>query len=444
MNNGRHTAYLAQLGPINGRHTRNICNVSGVLVWIVVACAAGVAGLVIGAIGGRRYARRIQTRVPALVAPTISGPLDDAAVAALPGLILEVLGHGVVVVDRDERVVIANPAAETMGVTAGDRLTIAELSELVHTATGGETAIGSVDLPPRAGRGPLAVSATAVPLTDGAARSRVAAVVLLLDDVTEQRRLEAVRRDFVANVSHELKTPVGALTLLAEAILGAADDPEAVQRFAGRMQHEGTRLGRLVRELIELSRLQGAEPLPGTQQVSVTQLVEEAADRTRLAAESAGIVVRLSVATDLAVRGNETQLAMAVANLIDNGVAYSTRGTRVAVSARSVEDAGQDWVEISVSDQGIGIAENDQNRVFERFYRVDPARSRATGGTGLGLAIVKHVATNHGGTVSVWSAEGAGSTFTIRLPRVHEREGSSQPEPASDRPALTTMVKGSA
>ncbi len=231
----------------------------------------------------------------------------------------------------------------------------------------------------------------------------------------------------MANVSHELKTPVGALTLLAEAVQEASDDPEAVQRFAGRMQHEGVRLGRLVRELIELSRLQGAEPLPDQVPVPVARVLDEAADRTRLAAERAGIEVRLSCPDDLVVSGNESQLAMAVANLIDNAVAYSPRGTRVAVSARAIDDDGP-LVEISVSDQGIGIAEADQARVFERFYRVDPARSRETGGTGLGLAIVKHVATNHGGSVGVWSAEGAGSTFTIRLPRVHSATGSSEPE----------------
>jgi two-component system sensor histidine kinase SenX3 len=425
-----------------------------VLDVVVFAALAAVAGSGIGAAVGLRYARRNpqQPVVPTPPGPQLAAsahvarPLDATVIAQLPAQVVEVLGHGVVVVDRDERVVIANPAANAMGVIAGNRLAIAYLAGLVRAATGGETQIGSLDLPtPRAGRGPLALSATAVPLPAGHDDARVVAVVLLLDDVTEQHRLEAVRRDFVANVSHELKTPVGALTLLAEAVIDAADDPDAVQRFAARMQHEGTRLGRLVRELIELSRLQGAEPLPGANQVAVSQLVEEAADRTRLAAERAGITVRLSVPLELAVRGNESQLAMAVANLIDNAVAYSTRGTRVAVSARATDDSdGQPWVEISVSDQGLGIAEADQNRVFERFYRVDPARSRATGGTGLGLAIVKHVATNHGGTVAVWSAEGAGSTFTIRLPRVHQTGGSSQLDAATDRPALTTMVKGTA
>jgi two-component system sensor histidine kinase SenX3 len=244
-------------------------------------------------------------------------------------------------------------------------------------------------------------------------------VAFLIEDVTESRRLEDVRRDFVANVSHELKTPVGALTLLAEAVADAADDPVAVRRFADRMQHEGIRLGRLVTELIELSRLQGADPLPSARVVAVDRLVAEAVDRTRLAAESAGIGVVAGGEHGLIVSGEEGQLVTALANLVDNAIAYSPPGTRVAVGTRlrrsSAAEPG-DWVEISVSDQGIGIAESDLERVFERFFRSDPARSRATGGTGLGLAIVKHIATNHGGSVSVWSVEGSGSTFTLRLP----------------------------
>jgi two-component system sensor histidine kinase SenX3 len=423
----------------------------------VFTVAGAVGGLVVGALCGYALARRSASPADAAAAVAAAdapvavdreGRLASSAIAQLPALVLEILGHGVVVVDRDERVVLVNPAARAMGVIAGDRLAFTDLANLARASTdGGALVYGSVDLSMgRLGRGPVALSATAVPLTGGGADHRVVAVALLLDDVTEQRRLDAVRRDFVANVSHELKTPVGALTLLAEAVTEAADDPEAVQRFAGRMQHEGARLGRLVRELIELSRLQGAEPLPGEEPVSVTHVIDEAADRTRLAAERAGITVRISCPDDLVVRGNESQLAMAVANLIDNAIAYSPGGTRVAVSARSADDDEHNpSVEIAISDQGVGIAEAELTRVFERFYRVDPARSRATGGTGLGLAIVKHVATNHGGTVSVWSVEGAGSTFTIRLPRVHPAQGSSAPEAVTERPGqLTTMVKGTA
>jgi two-component system, OmpR family, sensor histidine kinase SenX3 len=383
---------------------------------IFVALLLGVAiGYVIAA---RRRARS---------ADTLSAPPTPASL--LPGQLLEVLRHGVVVVDRDERVVLVNPAARAMRVLAADRLAFDELNRLVRTCTDRNVTVhGAVDLPMgRLGREPIGLSVTAVPLPETESDSRVASVALLLDDVTEARRLEAVRRDFVANVSHELKTPVGALTLLAEAVLDAADDPDAVQRFAGRIQHESARLGRLVRELIELSRLQGAEPLPGNDEVMVEALLDEAQDRTRLAAEQGGISVLARCPQDLVVRGNESQLTMAITNLVDNAIAYSPRGTRVAVSALAAQDPEhrRPCVEISVSDQGMGIAENELTRVFERFYRVDPARSRATGGTGLGLAIVKHVATNHGGTVSVWSVEGSGSTFTIRLPLVNRPARSS-------------------
>ena len=252
-------------------------------------------------------------------------------------------------------------------------------------------------------------------------------VAVLLEDVTEARRVEAVRKDFVANVSHELKTPVGAMSLLAEAMLDASDDPAAVRRFAGRAQREAGRLARLVQELIDLSRLQGADPLPEGTLVSVDQVVAEAVDRTRTAAAARGITVVRGGDRGRQVNGSESQLVTAVGNLLDNAVAYSPDRTRVAVAVRTRDSA----IEISVTDQGIGIAEKDLERVFERFYRADPARSRATGGTGLGLAIVKHVATNHGGEVSVWSVEGSGSTFTVRLPSATPIPSGGDAAPAS-------------
>jgi two-component system sensor histidine kinase SenX3 len=244
-------------------------------------------------------------------------------------------------------------------------------------------------------------------------------VALVLDDITESRRVEAVRRDFVANVSHELKTPVGAMHLLAEAIAVASEEPEAVRRFAERMTLESGRLARLVQELIDLSRLQGADPLPHLRPVVIGAVVREAVDRVRLAAEAKRI--RLGVVGDdgLQALGDEKQLVTAVANLLDNAVTYSPPGTQIVVGLRAGRNAGR-VVEVSVADEGIGIPARDLGRVFERFYRGDPARSRATGGTGLGLAIVKHIVTNHGGRVTVWSAEGAGSTFTIRLPAPDE------------------------
>ncbi len=241
-------------------------------------------------------------------------------------------------------------------------------------------------------------------------------MLLLVEDLTEARRIEAVRRDFVANVSHELKTPTGALSLLSEAVMDASDDPEAVERFAGRMQIEATRLTNLVQELIDLSRVQNDDPLEDAEPVKVETLVAEAIDRCRQQAGSKQITMASAGAEGLTVWGNRGQLVGALGNLVENAVNYSPAHTRVGIAARRMGSPGGDLIEIAVTDQGIGISEKDRERVFERFYRVDPARSRATGGTGLGLAIVKHVAASHGGEVTVWSSEGQGSTFTLRLP----------------------------
>ena len=400
---------------------------------------AVAAALVVGAAAGVFVAfLLIGRRTPVPV--TAPAPAPTPFPPTLARRVLEVMGTAAVVLDPADEVVLANPAARQMGVVRGGRVVVEDLRRLARAARrDGEARHLVVDTRGRLGREPIAVSARVTPLLDGGY------VALLLDDVTEGRRLEAVRRDFVANVSHELKTPVGALTLLAEAVQDAADDPEAIRRFAGRMQHEGTRLGRLVAELIELSRLQGAEPLPSPTVVDVDGIVAEALDRTRLAAESAGITVISGGQSRLSVRGNEAQLVTALVNLVDNAVAYSAAGTRVAVGTRRREG----YVEISVSDQGIGIAERDLERVFERFYRSDPARSRATGGTGLGLAIVKHIATNHGGGVSVWSVEGSGSTFTLRLP-VARPDVAQQPDdeqqaasvPAGTVPAAAPDKRG--
>ncbi len=252
-------------------------------------------------------------------------------------------------------------------------------------------------------------------------------VAVVVDDLTEARRVEAVRRDFVANVGHEIKTPVGALTVLAEAALDARDDPDAVRRFVGRMQREAQRLSRLVQELLDLSRLQGGEPLPELTQVSVDAAVDEAVDRARPAADAKRIELVRGGDIGLTVTAAEDQIVTAVRNLLDNAVAYSPAHTRVAIGVHRRDDS----VELAVADQGIGIAAEDQERIFERFYRVDPARSRETGGTGLGLAIVKHIVGNHGGEVTVWSEPGAGSTFTIRLPLTTDGRDLSAQEPVA-------------
>jgi two-component system, OmpR family, sensor histidine kinase SenX3 len=294
------------------------------------------------------------------------------------------------------------------------------------TRRDGEIRQVELDLPRRgAGRGgeALAVSARVAPLG-----SRL--VLLLVEDLTEARRIEAVRRDFVANVSHELKTPVGALSLLSEAVMDASDDPEAVERFAGRMQIEATRLTSLVQELIDLSRVQNDDPLEYAEPVRVDDLVAEAIDRCRHQAGTKQITIATGGTADLQIWGNRGQLAAALGNLVENAVNYSAARTRVGIAARRVPQPGGDLIEVAVTDQGIGIPDRDKERVFERFYRVDPARSRATGGTGLGLAIVKHVAASHGGEVTVWSTEGQGSTFTLRLPEAGAPRDRAPLEPA--------------
>ncbi len=238
-------------------------------------------------------------------------------------------------------------------------------------------------------------------------------VLVLLEDRTRERQVEAIRRDFVANVSHELKTPVGAIRLLSEAVTDAADDPEAVQRFAGRMSMESMRLGRLVQQIIELSRLQDDDPLEEPGSVSVDRLLDRVIDENSTDACTKNIQVVRDGDKELVVLGSLEQIALAVSNLVSNAVSYSPEGSTVVVSTRAEPTA----VEIAVTDQGIGIPASEIDRIFERFYRVDPARHRSTGGTGLGLSIVKHVAASHGGEVRVWSVEGQGSTFTLTLPR---------------------------
>lgn len=260
--------------------------------------------------------------------------------------------------------------------------------------------------------------------------------VVFVHDQSDYARMEAARRDFVANVSHELKTPVGAMALLAEALLASADDSETVRRFAEKVLIEANRLGDMVAELIELSRLQGAERLPNMTDVDVDTIVSEAISRHKVAADNADIEVRTDAPSNLRVLGDQTLLVTALANLVSNAIAYSPRGSLVSISRRR---RGAN-IEIAVTDRGIGIAPEDQERVFERFFRGDKARSRATGGSGLGLAIVKHVAANHDGTIRVWSKPGTGSTFTLALPALIEAyhdderpEQAREPELRSNR-----------
>jgi len=365
------------------------------------AILGGLLGLVSGAIcvAAVRLSDRSQRTVPQTPDP---GALPPGVSA-----VLAVLRSGAIVVDAADAVVSSSPSAVAHGLVRDDDLVHDELRHLARQVRR-DGVIREVELDlPRGplGRGRLTVGARVAPLGS-------AFVLLLVDDRTQARRVEEVRRDFVVNVSHELKTPVGGLALLAEAVLDANEDPEAVARFARRMQVESTRLTGLVQEIVDLSRLQIADTLHEPQLVDVALAATEAVEQSRVVAESRGVELVVSLAAAVQVFGDADLLATAIRNLVGNAIHYSEPGTRVAVSVRCDEEL----VEITVADQGQGIPESEQARIFERFYRVDAARSRDTGGTGLGLAIVKHICANHGGEVKVWSEEGHGSTFTMRLP----------------------------
>ncbi|NYJ04913.1 sensor histidine kinase [Petropleomorpha daqingensis] len=372
------------------------------LVALLVGLAVGAGGATAVLLTRLRAAREV------LPAPA---PFERTE-PALARRLVDLMDPAVVLLDADDVIVLANPAARALGIVRDTRLLVPELLQLALEVRTGGSRRRDVRLPGGlVGGGPRLVGVHGVRLDSGAAPPP-GPVALVLQDVTEVRRGEAVRRDFVANVGHELKTPVGALALLAEALEDAADDPETVRRFATRAGRETERLGRLVRELIDLSRLQGGEPLPELEPVQVDTVIAEAVDRTRTAASAKQMVIATGGEHGLVVRGVEAQLATAVTNLLANAVAYSPEETKIAVAAR----ARSGFAEIAVTDSGIGIPRADRSRIFERFYRVDQSRASRTGGTGLGLAIVKHVASNHGGSVTVWSEEGVGSTFTLRIP----------------------------
>lgn len=414
----------------------------------------------------------VEQKPPIAEHEAVEQPLVASSLAAL--------SVGVIVIDRSGVPILINPAARRLGLaTAPARSGIPgespsrpphpEVTELAsQVMMTGETGKTEFDLPHRLGETPTSISLRAVPLTDQH-------VLVEAFDITEAHRLARTRRDFVANVSHELKTPVGALRLLADALLDAAApakeprspggaviddasaelgyrddeawaprpepirtrrpesvnggfaDPEATRRFAERVKHESARLARLVTDLLELSRLLGAEPLPHRVPVAVDRVVAEAIDRSRISAAGHDTALHRGGRRGLIVYGSEAQLVTAVANLIDNAIAYSPPHTSVAV----LTDSDGESVTVSVVDNGIGIGEEHLDRIFERFYRVDTARSRATGGTGLGLAIVKHITTNHAGRVEVVSRFGEGSTFTLRLPA--RSGGGARHDPDSGR-----------
>ncbi len=338
---------------------------------------------------------------------------------AVPAGVRDVLGvirsAGVVVGPHDE-VLESTPHALNLGLTRGSRIVVPRVLELARESRR-EARLLAEEVEVRRGsrdvrEADLLLGIRVAPLPDGL-------VLVLADDLTHARRVEATRRDFVANVSHELKTPIGAISLLSEAVEEAADDPVAVRRFAARMGIESARLADLVAQIIDLSRLQGDDMMGHAESIEVDDVLIEAVDRCRVDAEQHQVSITIAGEGGLRVMGNPLQLSTAIGNLVENALVYSDPGARVVVAARRQVRSDDDYVDITVSDNGVGIPSDQLERIFERFYRVDYARSRANGGSGLGLSIVKHIAAAHNGDVTVWSQPGRGSTFTLRLP-IHQ------------------------
>jgi two-component system, OmpR family, sensor histidine kinase SenX3 len=380
---------------------------------LLLAGVLSVLALAVGVAAGVRLAPRAVER-----RQQSSTEWTGITVAQMLQRIVALMPLGAAVVDSHRDVVYLNDRARELGLVRDRQLDDQAWQAAQQALTGVDV---EFDLrPPKraAGRAGLSVHGQARLLSEEDRRF----AVVFVHDQSDYARMEATRRDFVANVSHELKTPVGAMALLAEALLASADDSDTVRRFAEKVLVEANRLGDMVAELIELSRLQGADPLPNVTDVEVDTVVSEAISRHKVAAENADIEIRTDAPSGLRVLGDETLLVTALANLVSNAIAYSPPGSPVSISRRRRGDN----IEIAVTDRGIGIALEDQERVFERFFRGDKARSRATGGSGLGLAIVKHVAANHNGSIGVWSKPGTGSTFTLSIPAY--RDGDEEPE----------------
>lgn len=322
------------------------------------------------------------------------------------------VGGAAAVIGPHDEVLHSTVSARSMNIVRGSRIIEETVLEIVRESRQRSTELcRDIDVPGTAtGRTAQHLTVRVGPL------DAHGNIVLVVDDRAPLLRVEQTRRDFVANVSHELKTPIGAIAILSEAVEGAADDPEAVRHFAGRLNKETARVSEMVSQIINLSRLQSDQPMMTPQQVDVCHVLADAVERNRELADSREVNLVVKAEPDLEIQGDPAQLIDAVSNLIHNAIVYSNPRARVAVSSRLVHDVDGDRADIAVADNGIGITDEDQRRIFERFYRVDYARSRDNGGTGLGLSLVKHIAQAHGGSVDVWSKVGQGSTFTLSIP----------------------------
>ncbi|WP_426999078.1 sensor histidine kinase [Pseudarthrobacter sp. N5] len=393
---------------------------------MLIGVIAGLIGLSFGVFGVLAF------RVSEKQRKLVDLDFDEPALPAGSAEVLAVVGRAFVVVDAIDGVVRASPAAYAYGLVRGHTMVHKQLLDMTAgVRRDGVILERQLELP----RGPLGQGIIIVQIR--AAMLGEEYILLLADDRTEITRTEEIRNDFVANVSHELKTPVGAISLLAEALESSADDEEAVRRFAKRMHKESARLAALVQDIIELSRLQGTNVALQGHPVDINVVIAEAVDRSQLPAESKNIQIVIGGRVDSMVYGDQDLLVTALRNLIDNAIRYSPENTRVGIGVRAKEGL----IAVSVTDQGPGITPEDQERVFERFFRVDAARSRRTGGTGLGLSIVKHVISNHGGEVTLWSQPGQGSTFTLRLPEMEDHGNDDAPESHTARARPITIQR---
>ncbi len=337
---------------------------------------------------------------------TVSQPLIAA---------LNSLNRESIVLDSSGLVLFESSKIALLNLVKENKIQSEELLALVRVVRRtGKTQEGSIEV----ARGPIGEGKRDLQIT-AALIDNEGSVLVIIDDEGEKQRIDAIRRDFITNISHELKTPIQALSLNSDALLEVKDEPEKVVLFANKIKTQTTRLNDLVKEIINLSKIQDSDPLDMAHEVEISDVISEAVDQCEVLAEARNIWVKFDGLQNGVVLGNREQLVMAVHNLVENAINYSAEGTNVVISSK----LDGEIIEILVKDQGLGIAEENLDRIFERFYRVDPARSRATGGTGLGLSIVKHVITNHGGEVKVWSSVGVGSTFAIRLPIAKESVG---------------------
>ena len=368
-----------------------------------IALGLLIAFLVLGLVAGVAAIRRSQIK-------STSGVNVFEEVAAE---IVDRIANAGVVLNANNQVLRYSPGAQVFGLIQNRHLIHSALVNLVDEAREKQDVIErDVEIESGGRKNPVWLRARA-------AHFGKDLVILLVDDRTESKRLEETRRDFVANVSHELKTPIGAISLLAEAIEDSIDEPETAKRFAKNLSKESKRLSNLVQEVIQLSKMQSGPILENAIEMDLRQVVTDAVERNQTLAEQQGIKVLADTNESVHVKGDYDMLATALRNLIENAIVYSDSGSQVGVGIKRVGNTA----EISVADSGRGISEEEQERIFERFYRVDPSRSRETGGTGLGLSIVKHAAQNHNGEVKIFSRLGVGSTFTLRIPAIDKEIG---------------------